>query len=249
MEKRNTFALAFFIRRTKANQKGLSPVFLRITVNGVSTEMRIQRNIAAENWNTERGLPIGRDKISREIHDFIETMRAKALYIHREMELDRKIITAKSIKEELQGKSTRQRTIKQCFEEHNAQIRKLSDVDISPITVRRYEKSLEVLLDFIKYQYNEDDYHISDIDPQFIDSYTVYLKANLKLGQSSAVKRLKNLKKITRIAMMNNWISIDPFRFTKLVEKKTEKEFLVKEEIERIIAKNLTTRQKQTESM
>ncbi len=240
MEKRNTFALTFFIRRTLANQKGLSPIFLRITVNGRSTEMRIQRSIAADNWNTDRGLPLGRDKFSREIHDYIETMRAKVLYIHREMEIDRRDITAKSIKDELLGKNTHQRTIKQCFEEHNAQIKKLSNVDISPITVRRYEKSLEVLLDFIKHQYNEDDYYIADIDPHFIDTYKVYLRANLKLGQSSVVKRLKNFKKVIRIALMNNWITMDPFRFTKLVEKSTDKEFLVKEEIDRIIAKEIT---------
>ncbi|MFI3319567.1 MAG: site-specific integrase [Rikenellaceae bacterium] len=39
---------------------------------------------------------------------------------------------------------------------------------------------------------------------------------------------------------MNGWITVDPFRFMKLRETTVEKEFLVKEEIVRIIAKDIT---------
>ncbi len=239
MEKRKTFALTLFIRRTLSNAKGLSPIFLRITANGSSTEMRIQRSITEDNWSVERCMAKGRDRVSREINDYIETIKSKALQIHRELELDRKPISAKVIKDLMQGKGDDVRTIKQIFEEHNAQIKKLESKEFSPITVRRYEKSLEVLLEYIKYQYKMDDMPIVKIDPQFIDNYMVYLKANYNLSHNTAVKRLKNLKKVIRIALMNGWITIDPFRFTKLRESNVEKEFLVKEEIERIIAKDI----------
>lgn len=239
MEKRKTFALTLFIRRTLSNAKGLSPIFLRITANGSSTEMRIQRSITEDNWSVERCMAKGRDRASREINDYIDTIKSKALQIHRELELDRKPISAKVIKDLMQGKGDDVRTIKQIFEEHNAQIKKLESKEFSPITVRRYEKSLEVLLEYIKYQYKMDDMPIVKIDPQFIDNYMVYLKANYNLSHNTAVKRLKNLKKVIRIALMNGWITIDPFRFTKLRESNVEKEFLVKEEIERIIAKDI----------
>ncbi|MFR9496346.1 MAG: site-specific integrase [Rikenellaceae bacterium] len=239
MEKRKTFALTLFIRRTLSNAKGLSPIFLRITANGSSTEMRIQRSITEDNWSVERCMAKGRDRASREINDYIDTIKSKALQIHRELELDRKPISAKVIKDLMQGKGDDVRTIKQIFEEHNAQIKKLESKEFSPITVRRYEKSLEVLLEYIKYQYKMDDMPIVQIDPQFIDNYMVYLKANYNLSHNTAVKRLKNLKKVIRIALMNGWITIDPFRFTKLRESNVEKEFLVKEEIERIIAKDI----------
>lgn len=240
MEKRKTFALTLFIRRALVNAKGQAPIFLRITVNGSSTEMRIQRSIAVENWNVTKCAAKGKDKISREINDYIETIKAKALQIHRELELDRKPINPKIIKELLQGKSSNVRTIKQTFEEHNAQIKKLESKEFSPITIRRYEKSLEVLLEYVKHQYKMDDIALTEIDPQFIDNYMVYLKANHNLSHNTAVKRLKNLKKVIRIALMNGWITSDPFRFTKLRETNVEKEFLIKEEIERIIEKEIT---------
>ncbi len=240
MEKRLTFSLSFFIRRTLTNSKGQAPIFLRINVNGVSCEMRIQRSVAVENWNVERCLAKGRDRISREINDYIDTIRAKALQIHRKMELDGELITSKAIKDSLQGRGASQRTIKQIFEEHNEQIKKLSGSEISPITVKRYEKSLQVLLDFIKQKYNALDMLLTEIDPHFIESFIVYLKADLKLGQNAVVNRMKNVKKVIRIAVANNWIPTDPFRHTKLREEIVEKQFLVKEEIERIIAKEIT---------
>ncbi len=240
MEKRKTFALTLFIRRTLSNAKGLSPIFLRITANGSSVEMRIQRSVAEDNWNVDKCMAKGRDKISREINDYIETIKAKALQIHRELVLDRKPINAKIIKDLMQGKGEQVRTIKQTFEEHNVQVKKLESKEFSPITVRRYEKSLEVLMEYIRYQYKADDMPIADLDPQFIDNYMVYLKANHNLSHNTAVKRLNNLKKVVRIALMNGWITVDPFRFMKLRETTVEKEFLVKEEIERIIAKDIT---------
>ncbi|MFR9596803.1 MAG: site-specific integrase [Rikenellaceae bacterium] len=241
MERRKTFALTFFVRRTLVNAKGQAPIFMRITANGTSVEMRVQRTVALDNWSVERGVAKGRDRISREVNEFVDTLRAKALQFHRELELDRKPISARIIKEMLQGNERSNiRTIKQAFEEHNAQIKKLESKEFSRITVRRYEKSLEVLMEYIKIQYKVDDMAVADIDPQFIDNYMVYLKADHNLSHNTAVKRLKNLKKVIRIALMNGWITSDPFRFTKLRETNVEKEFLVKEEIERIIAKEIT---------
>lgn len=232
----------FFIRKTLTNAKGYTPIFLRITVNGAFAEMRIQRNVNIDNWNKERAEAKKRDKVSREINDHITSLRVKIYELHRKLESEGVKFNAKTIRDILQGKckSTNERTIKQIFEEHNNQIRKLSLAEYSPATVNKYEKSLEILLDYIKYQYNEEDMELDRIDPQFIDNFMVYIRANLKVGHNTAVKRLKHLKKVIRIALMNNWIKLDPFRFTKLQEKSVEKEFLVKEEIERIISKEIT---------
>ncbi len=242
MEKRQTFSLFFFIRRTLVNAKGETPVFLRISVNGTHSEMRIRRSVKAEVWSTERGESRGRDKLSKETNAYIDTVRVKMLQIHRKLEIDGAAINPQIIKDIFLGKSSTQRTIKQIFEEHNAQIRKLPTTEYSPATVRKYEKSLEILLGYIKHQYSVDDMPLCEIDPQFIDNYTIYIKANLKVSHNTAIKRLKHLKKVIRIALANGWITIDPFRFTKLREESVEKEFLLKDEIERIIAKEITVK-------
>ncbi len=242
MEKRQTFALFFFIRRTLANSKGEAPIFLRISVNGTHCEMRIRRNVKIDTWSTERGESRGRDKLSKETNAYIDTVRAKMLQIHRKLEIDGATINPQIIKDIFLGKGSDQRTIKQIFEEHNAQIRKLPITEYSPATVRKYEKSLEVLLGYIKQEYNADDMLLCEIDPQFIDNYTIYIKANLKVSHNTAIKRLKHLKKVIRIALANGWITIDPFRFTKLREESVEKEFLLKDEIEKIIAKEITVK-------
>ncbi len=132
MEKRQTFALFFFIRRTLVNAKGEAPVFLRISVNGTYCEMRIRRSVKAETWSTERGESRGRDKLSKETNAYIDTVRAKMLQIHRKLEMDGATINPQIIKDIFLGKSSNQKTIKRIFEEHNAQIRKLPITEYTP---------------------------------------------------------------------------------------------------------------------
>ncbi len=237
---RKTFALTFYVRRRLTNAKGLAPIYMRITVNGVSTEMRVQRSIEPENWSAERSVAIGRDTDSNEINAYIDAIRIKVFKIQREMEADRKTITAIAVRDVLLGKAGTMRTVKDVFEDHNAQIKKLEGQEFTRTTIRRYEKSLEVLLTYIKSEYDKEDIELDLIDPLFIDKYTVFLKAEQRLSHNTVVKRLKNLKKITRIALINGWIKVDPFRFTKIREATVEREFLVKEEIERILAKEIT---------
>ncbi|MFU8843337.1 MAG: Arm DNA-binding domain-containing protein, partial [Bacteroidales bacterium] len=37
MEPKNTFSILFYLRRDRVNQKGSSPIYMRITVNGQSS--------------------------------------------------------------------------------------------------------------------------------------------------------------------------------------------------------------------
>lgn len=67
-----------------------------------------------------------------------------------------------------------------------------------------------------------------------------YLKAERNQQHNSALKHLKNLKKIIRITLANEWIKKDPFMGIQFKHDKVDVEFLSQEELERIMNKEFT---------
>lgn len=70
--------------------------------------------------------------------------------------------------------------------------------------------------------------------------HTAVLKIEEGCAQNSAITRLKNLKKIIRIALENDWIKKDPFAYYRFKLEETDPEFLTMDEIKIILAKEFT---------
>ena len=66
------------------------------------------------------------------------------------------------------------------------------------------------------------------------------MKIEKGCAQNSAITRLKNLKKIIRIALENDWIKKDPFAYYRFKLEETDPEFLTMDEIKIIIGKEFT---------
>ena len=60
----------------------------------------------------------------------------------------------------------------------------------------------------------------------FFGMLSAFLKIEKGCAQNSAITRLKNLKKIIRIALENDWIKKDPFAYYRFKLEETDPEFL-----------------------
>lgn len=72
---------------------------MRITVNKRVAEVMIKRSIPVDLWNQKKECSKGKDRAATELNHYINTVRAKILQIHRELEIDNKTITADIIKD------------------------------------------------------------------------------------------------------------------------------------------------------
>lgn len=162
------------------------------------------------------------------------------MQIYREMELDRKEITAKAIIDEYQGRNIKPAImLLDVFREHNERCRKLSGKDIDPATVGRYETSLKHTANFIQFNFEKDDIPIEKVNHKFITDYEFYLKTERNCAHNSATKYLKNFKKIIRIALANDYIQKDPFAEIKFSLNPVERDFLESHEMNKMINKEI----------
>jgi hypothetical protein len=210
--KRVTFKILFIVKQSRVDKKGNTPVFLRVTVNRLRSEISINLKVKAENWNVVAGRSLGDSREDQEVNFRLDTIRMRIMQIYREMEFDHVEITAKKIIDQYLGRDEKPTImLLDVFREHNERCHKLAGKDMAPATVERYETSLKHTANFIRFNFGKDDIPIQDVNHKFITDYEFYLKTERNCSHNSATKYLKNFKKIIRIALANEYITKDPF--------------------------------------
>ena len=237
---RTTFNVLFILKKAKLLKNGEAPISMRITVNGRIVEIMVKRSIPIEQWNQSKECSKGKDHKSKELNHYLETVKARICQIQRELEIDGKPVTANSIRDCYYGRDLIEetRTICQIYQEHNDKCRALIGMDYTKSTVDKFDTSLNCLKEYICSKYDSADMLLSNVDGEFIRGLDFYLKTVRKCQNNSAIKHLKNLKKVIRIALGNDWIKKDPFFGIQFKHEHKTVEFLTNDELQRIIAKD-----------
>ena len=238
--KRNTLSVLFIIKKAKLLKNGEAPICMRITVNKRVAEVMIKRSIPIDLWNQKKECSKGKDRVAAELNHYINTVRAKVLQIHRELEIDNKTITADIIKDCFYGRDKVQRSLLEVYAEHNEKCRALIGKEYTESTVTKFDTSINRLKEYIRSCYHRDDIMLAELDGQFIRDFDFWLKTKKHCQNNSALKHLKNLKKIVRIALANDWIKKDPFYGIHFKQEEVNVEFLSREELDILMNKKFT---------
>ena len=235
--KRNTLSVLFIIKKSKLLKNGEAPICMRITVNKRVAEVMIKRSIPVDLWNQKKECSKGKDRAATELNHYINTVRAKILQIHRELEIDNKTITADIIKDCFYGRDKVQRSLLEVYAEHNEKCRALIGKEYTESTVTKFDTSINRLKEYIRSCYHRDDIMLVELDGQFIRDFDFWLKTDKHCQNNSALKHLKNLKKVVRIALANGWIKKDPFYGIRFKQEEVNVEFLSREELDILMNK------------
>ena len=238
--KRNTLSVLFIIKKAKLLKNGEAPICMRITINKRVAEVMIKRSIPVDLWNQKKECSKGKDRVATELNHYINTVRAKVLQIHRELEIDNKPITADIIKDCFYGRDKVQRTLLEVYAEHNEKCRALIGKEYTESTVTKFDTSINRLKEYIRSCYHRDDIMLAELDGQFIRDFDFWLKTDKHCQNNSALKHLKNLKKVVRIALANDWIKKDPFYSIHFKQEEVNVEFLSREELDILMNKEFT---------
>ena len=238
--KRNTLSVLFIIKKAKLLKNGEAPICMRITVNKRVVEVMIKRSIPVDLWNQKKECSKGKDRVAAELNHYINTVRAKVLQIHRELEIDNKPITADTIKDCFYGRDKVQRSLLEVYAEHNEKCRALIGKEYTESTVTKFDTSINRLKEYIRSCYHRDDIMLAELDGQFIRDFDFWLKTDKHCQNNSALKHLKNLKKVVRIALANDWIKKDPFYGIHFKQEEVNVEFLSREELDVLMNKGFT---------
>lgn len=232
--KRDSFNVLFFIKKAKLLKNGEASVCMRITVNGARVENNIRKSIEPALWNQAKECAKGKSRKSCDLNAYIENARIKLHQTFTELEEQGQFITARLLQEKFFGQDQAPevvRTLIQTIQEHNDQCRELVGKDYALITVRRYESCKRYLAELIRLKYGKEDLPLSEVNGELVHAFEFYLKTEKECQQNTVIRYMKCLKKITNLALANEWISKDPFIGIKFHEKEVIREFLTMDEL------------------
>jgi len=236
-----TFNLLFFIKKNKIRTNGTAPIYLRITVDGKAAEIAAKRYIDPKKWDNKSQKAVGYSQEAKTLNSYLKTLEQQVYDFHYLMLKEEDFVTAESLKSKLLGTDVTTRMLIPIFQDHNDKVEALIGQDFAPGTLERYKTSLKHTQEFLNWKYKISDIDITKIDHAFIMDYDFWLRSVRKCANNTAVKYIKNFKKIMRLCMANGWLSKDPFIGYKAKIKEVERPYLTKEEIQAIYDKEFAS--------
>ncbi|MGQ0828331.1 MAG: site-specific integrase [Bacteroidota bacterium] len=236
-----TFNLLFYVKKSKTAADGTAPIYLKVTVDGKPFEISSKRYTIPANWCPMSKKVNGTSEEAKSINSYLMSLEQSVYNAHRDMINNKKVVTAETLKNKLNGIEERERSIVSIFENHNKQMEALLGKEFAQGTLDRYKTSLKHTIDFMKWKYNVSDMDIRLINHAFITEYEFYLRSVRNCNNNSAVKYIKNFGKIIRICLANGWLDKNPFANYKTKVKEVERVYLTEEELQRVIDKQFNT--------
>lgn len=236
-----TFNLLFFIKKNKIRTNGTAPIYLRITIDGKAADIAAKRYIDPQKWDVKAHKAVGNSQEAKTLNVYLKTLEQQVYDSHYQMLKEEDFVTSEGLKSKLLGTDVTTRMLIPIFQDHNDKVEALVGQDFAPGTLERYKTSLKHTQEFLIWKYKTSDIDITKIDHAFIMDYDFWLRSVRKCANNTAVKYIKNFKKIIRLCMANGWLSKDPFLGYKAKLKVVERPYLTKEEIQTIYEKEFAS--------
>ncbi|SDR67692.1 site-specific integrase [Christiangramia echinicola] len=237
----DTYSVIFFPKSSNGDKLGKVPIYLRITANGKRCELSIKRKIPLKSWNSNTASMRGTTVEAGNFNRYLNSIRSRIDRIYEDLTKEKNDFTVKTIRDIYTGKSIDKKMLLEIFQTHNDQVESLIGKDFAYGTFERYRTAKKHVEEYIAKEYKLNDIPVKDVDHSFITGLEYYLKTERKCGHNTAVKYITNFKKIIRIALANNWITLDPFLHWKAKLKIVDREFLTEGEIQKLIEKEFHT--------
>lgn len=236
---RHTFSILFWIYKSRKNSQGQSPIYCRLTINGVRTELSTHRFIYPDEWDPKRGLAKGRTSDVQELNYHLEGLRQKLHNAETELIKTGREVTCINIKRILNGDVETKKGLIEVAEYHQEIIRERLNNGYSRTTILGYGTAIKYLKGFIKYKYRCPDIALNDIQHNFIVEFERYVKGHSDCRQNGTMNVIKKLKRITNFSIENGWLDKNPFLRYRAKYEPTNRPYLTLEEITKIERKKL----------
>ncbi|MFA9187560.1 site-specific integrase [Flavobacterium magnesitis] len=236
-----TVSVLFYIKRAKANNLGVCPIYIRVTVNAKRFEFSTNKYINPDKWSSEGSKVKGTTEEARTINSHLDYLKSQVLEAEKKLFKKDISVTSENLKNELFGLSETKRMLIPIFQDHNNKIKELVGKEYAPGTLERYTTSLKHTIEFMQWKYNISDIDITKIDHAFISDYEFWLRSVRNCANNTAVKYIKNFNKIIKICLANDWLDKNPFANYKSKVKEVERVYLTEDEIQSIIEKDFKT--------
>ena len=233
MRTSTTFSVLFWVYGKRVIKDKVN-IYLRITLNGKRVNISLKKKININTWDEKIQRANGTDKDSRILNLYLNEVQSKVYRIYEDFRKDEKPFTSQMVKARYLGEDRRRFSFQNLIDYHNEKMQH----KLHKNTMGQYKTSQRYMLEYILKEYKITDILLSELDYSFIISFENFLRSytpnsgQSKIGNNTAMKHIKRLRRMVTLAYQMEWIDRDPFVNYKIKIEKKEREFLTGNELQ-----------------
>lgn len=235
MRTRSTFSISFWIS-TSRRKDDTAKIYARITIDSQRVNLSLKYTIPIDVWDSKASRVTGRSNEAQQINNYLKEVESELFQSYRELRSTAPHVTPQMVKSKYLGEDEGQMTLTALFEYHNNHSAHL----LSKATISHYKTTQKYLLKYIKKQYKSNDYKLSLLNHTFIVGFETFLRKlhpahyHGKLSNNGTMKHIQRLRKMTTMAVHNEWLEKNPFQKFRIRMERKEREYLTLEELQSI---------------
>ena len=243
MKNKDQFRVYVYLNNQRSIN-GTSPIYIRIYINGMRSEIATRHIINPSHWNSKTSqMKLGSpNEIT--INTYLNDVRAQINQHYFHLIASKSEITAKILKNlflglDEVGKSN-EKTITEAFDYHNLKMMDMVKIGkISPQTLMKFKITKNKVLEFIKLNYNKKDFPLSELRLRFVTEFEHFLLTTQHINRNTAHKYIKHFKKVINMAVGLDWMNKNPFTQFKCIYVSPDRQVLNQDELDLLINKEL----------
>ncbi|WP_417012403.1 site-specific integrase [Alistipes sp.] len=237
--RRSTFAVLFYINRTKVRKDGLCQLLCKVSIDAEAAQIGTKVAIDPAIWNPTTGRADGRSRNANEVNRAIDALTEEIKGHYKRINLSLGFVTAELVKNAVKGIGQKPLTLLALFREHNEEFRKRVGIDRTKETYQCYVRSYNHLREFVQRKCGQEDITLRSLDREFYDAFDLFLRTERRLQQKSVHEHLYRLKKMTVRAVNQGTLRRDPYcnLHPKLPKRKSR--HLKLDELKRLLAEQV----------
>jgi len=240
MKSLQNLSILIWLYSSKLSKKtGKAPIYVRLTIGGRQCQFSLGLSVNPANWDKNANKAKGRGDEIKIINNRIDAVRSKILYHFNHLIAIQDIVTVEDVRNEFLGINNQGKSLLETIDYHNQKLQeKVSIGAVAHGTYKRYKVTKNKVASFILSSYNKSDLFLDEITYQFVVDFEHFLRVKQKIGNNTAMKHIKNLKKILNLAVTHEWMLQNPILNFKCSYQKVHKEVLSKSELHALINKD-----------
>lgn len=227
MRTSSTFSILFWVygKRAVNNQAN---IYIRVTLNGKRVNISLKKKIKVSTWDEKLQRANGTDKDSRILNLYLNEVQSKVYRIYEDFKREEVPFTSQMVKAKFLGEDKTRFSFQNLVDYYNEKMQH----KLHKNTMGQYKTSQRYMIEFILREYKLTDIPLSNLEYSFIIGFEDFLRSYIpksgqsKIGNNTAMKHIKRLRRMVTLAYRMKWIDRDPFVNFKMKIEKKERGFL-----------------------
>ena len=232
MRTSSTFSILFWVYGKRAvNNK--ANIYIRVTLNGKRVNISLKKKINISTWDEKLQRASGTDKDSRILNLYLNEVQSKVYRIYEDFKRDEVPFTSQMVKAKFLGEDKTRFSFLNLVDYYNEKMQH----KLHKNTMGQYKTSQRYMMEYILKEYKLTDIPLFNLEYGFIVGFEDFLRSYVPksgqsiIGNNTAMKHIKRLRRMVTLAYRMKWIERDPFVNFKMKIEKKERGFLTNFEL------------------